>query len=377
MRKMKILTISTSGLEKKEGISTVILDNFSRFDKKVFDLHIIAAGEYSEALVQEFERAGIIVKCLPSRKASVSLYVKAFIALFRKEKYDALYIHGSSAIMSIELMIAKLCGCKIRVVHSHNTTCDHKKADKLLRPLFYRLYTDAIACGEDAGKWLYGGRSFLLLKNGRDVNKYQYNEVLRLSTRISIGVREDELLVGHVGNFNKQKNQKFALAIFKELLKKNNNAKLYLMGSGTLLEETKKLAVEMGLQDKVIFTGSIGNVHEMLQAMDVMILPSLHEGLPLVAIEWQIAALPSVISDVVTSECAYSGLVSFLPLGDAGTWADKIIEIVAVDRKQLAEKQIELTKEAGFDINQNALDLQLFFTSKYNKCFDNNKETVE
>ena len=98
--------------------------------------------------------------------------------------------------------------------------------------------------------------------------------------------------------------------------------------------------------------------------MDVMISPSLDEGLPLVAIEWQIAALPSVISDVVTSECAYSDLVSFMPLGDAGAWADKIVEMAAVDRKQLAEKQVELTKEAGFDINQNAVELQRFFVDR-------------
>ena len=364
MRKIKILAISTSGLARKEGISTVLLDNFSRFDKSAFELHVIAAGAYSYELVQEFEGAGVAIKCLPSRKASLSLYVKAFISLFKREKYDALYIHGSSAIMSIELLIAKMCGCKTRVVHSHNTTCDHKKADKLLRPFFYKLYTDAIACGEEAGKWLYGGRSFLLLKNGRDVNKYRYNEEARLSTRTDLGTGVDELLVGHVGNFNKQKNQKFTLAIFKELLKKNDAAKLYLMGAGTLLDETKNLAAEMGLQDKVIFTGSIGNVHEMLQAMDVMILPSLHEGLPLVAIEWQIAALPSVLSDVVTSECASSDLVSFMPLGDAGAWADKIVEMAAVDRKQLAEKQVELTKEAGFDINQNAVELQRFFVDR-------------
>ncbi|WP_034587778.1 glycosyltransferase family 1 protein [Enterocloster asparagiformis] len=364
MNKIKILAISTSGLARKEGISTVILDNFSRFDKNIFELHVIAAGAYNYELIQEFEKAGVSIKCLPSRKASIVLYVKAFISLFRQEKYNALYIHGSSAIMSIELLIAKMCGCKMRVVHSHNTTCDHKKSDKLLRPFFYRLYTDAIACGKEAGKWLYGGRPFLLLKNGRDVNRYRYDGETRSAIRKDLGVSGDELLVGHVGNFNKQKNQKFALEIFRELLKRNNKAKLYLMGAGILLDKTKNLAVEMGLQDKVIFTGSIGNVHEMLQAMDVMTLPSLHEGLPLVTIEWQIAALPSVISDVVTSECAYSDLVTFLPLDNATAWAEKIVEVAKLDRAVIAEKQVELTKAAGFDINQNARELQRFFRDR-------------
>ena len=139
MKKIKILAISTSGLARKEGISTVILDNFSRFDKEKFELHIIASGTYSYQLVQEFKAARISIKCLPSRRASVFQYVDAFIRLFRTERYDALYIHGSSAIMSMELLIAKMCGCKVRVVHSHNTTCDHKKVDRLLRPLFYHL----------------------------------------------------------------------------------------------------------------------------------------------------------------------------------------------------------------------------------------------
>lgn len=79
--------------------------------------------------------------------------------------------------MSIELVIAKLAGCKVRIAHSHNTTCDHKKADKILRPLFYILYTDAFACGQEAGKWLFGARPYQLIKNGRDIKEYKFDEL--------------------------------------------------------------------------------------------------------------------------------------------------------------------------------------------------------
>lgn len=362
--KIKILAVSTSGFSHKEGISTVILDNFSRFDKDLFELHIAVAGAYSEELTSQFEQAGIVIQYLPSRKKNLPAYIKSFVSLFKKEKYNAFYIHGSSAIMGIDLLLSKLCGCKVRVVHSHNTTCSHKKADKLLRPVFYKLYTDAIACGEDAGKWLYGGRPFLLLKNGRDVEKYRYNINTRNQIRESLNVKEDELLIGHVGNFNKQKNQKYALQILNEVLKKQGTAKLFLMGEGPLLTETKELAASMGIQSQVVFTGSVTNVPEMLQAMDVMILPSLHEGLPLVAIEWQIAALPCFISTKVTTECSYSDLVNFISLDDPAVWADRILAVQHTDRSGIADTQIALTQKAGYDINQNAVELQHFFMER-------------
>ena len=365
MKKIKILAISTSGLARKEGISTVILDNFSRFDKEKFELHIIASGTYSYQLVQEFKAARISIKCLPSRRASVFQYVDAFIRLFRTERYDALYIHGSSAIMSMELLIAKMCGCKVRVVHSHNTTCDHKKVDRLLRPLFYHLYTDALACGEDAGRWLYGKRKFLIVKNGRDVQKYCFKKEIREKVRHGIGVNDDTVLIGHVGNFNKQKNQQFILKVFKELLALYPNAKLYLMGTGSLFDEVKKISDELQISDDVVFTGSIDNVDEMLQAMDAMVLPSLHEGLPLVVVEWQIAALPCLISDKITKECSYSALVYYMSLDNEYTdWARKLIEIAHFDRNMASDTMIEITKKNGYDITQNAIELQNFFIKK-------------
>lgn len=366
MKKIKILTISTSGLVRKEGISTVILDNFSRFNKEIFELHMIASGAYSYELIQEFSAIGVSIKCLPSRKASVYQYIKAFLRLFQLERYDVLYIHGSSAIMSIELMIAKLCGCMVRVTHSHNTMCEHETADKLLRPLFYHLYTDALACGEAAGQWLYGKRKFLVMRNGRDIQKYCYNNEKRLQVRNRLGVRDDTLLVGHVGNFNKQKNQQFVLKIFRELREIYPDVKLYLMGAGTLLDEMKRIADEMQIAGDVIFTGSIQNVEEMLQAMDVMVLPSLHEGLPLVVVEWQIAALPCLISDKITRECSYSDLVHYMSLDeDYRNWARKIIEISNFNRNEKSKIMNKLTKDSGYDINQNAEELQKFFIEKF------------
>lgn len=364
MSRIKILTITTSGLGKKEGISTVILDYYSYFNKNEFQLDLIASGEYNYKLVTEFQSIGVNIRCLPSRKISVIEYIKALITLLKKEKYDAIYIHGSSSLMCIELIIAKIYKCNIRVVHSHNTTCDHKKLDKLLRPIFYRSYTKALACGTDAGKWLYGNRPFEIIKNGRNIDIYKYDEKKRREMRKKLGISDDTIVIGHVGNFNKQKNQAFLIDLMKENLKKDIPIKMYLMGEGTTKENIMAKAKQENVNGNICFTGSINNVPDMLQAMDIMLLPSLHEGLPLVVVEWQMAGLPCIVSDAVTRECAYTDLVCFLPLDNLAVWSKKITTLKICNRSAVSELAIQKARENGFDLKMNAQQLQQYFVQK-------------
>lgn len=363
MKKIKILTLSTSGLGKKEGISTVILDNYALFDKKKFQLDMIASGDYNYQLISEFRNVGINIKCLPSRKISVLHYITALVKLVKTEKYDAVYLHGSSAILSIELIIARMCGCKIRVVHSHNTTCDHKMADKLLRPIFYRNYTVALACGYEAGQWLYGNRFFDIIKNGRNTKVYAFDSDKRDYMREELGISDQTLVLGHVGNFNAQKNQVFLLDVLDQLLKVERNLKLYLMGDGTTRKSIMQMANDRGLSQYIVFTGSIQNVPNMLQAMDLMLLPSLHEGLPLVAIEWQMMGLPCILSDKITKECMFTDTVRFLPIDSAESWKNAILEsrTISDNRVDASEKAILAAKEIGYDLQENAQKLQQYF----------------
>lgn len=357
MKKKKILTISTSGFSKKEGISTVILDYYKYLDKEKFELVLIVAGEYNKDLVKEFQKIGVSIYYLPCRKKFFIKYIRAIFKILKTGNYDAIYTHGSSAIMTIELFIAKICGCKKRIVHSHNTVCQHKIADRILRPIFYASYTKALACGKDAGEWLYGHRKFEIIQNGRDIKVYQFNPEIRSVMRKKLGIDDGTLLVGHVGNFNEQKNQKFLVEIIKKL--KSENVKLYLMGDGKTRYQIEEFVKIEELKNKIVFTGSISNVPDMLQAMDVMVLPSLYEGLPLVAIEWQISALPCILSDTITRECAYTNLVNFLSLNESPElWSKEILKYVGYDREKISDFVIEQTKEHGFSLEDNIERLQ-------------------
>ena len=351
--KIKVLTITTSGLEKKEGISTVILDYYRKLDKKKYELHIIASGKYDRELVEDFKKAGVIVKRIPSRKEDFLAYCKALLRLLKKEKYDTCYLHGSSALMTFELLMVTLFGCKNRVVHSHNTTCNHKIIDKVLRPLFYRLITVKLACGKDAGKWLYGKNKFYIINNGREPEEYKFDSQVREKMRGLLGLKGDCIAMGHVGNFTDQKNQLFLVELFKMIHDENSNTKLFLIGDGPRRMEVEQLACRCGLENSVIFTGSVRNVPDYLQAMDVMVLPSLHEGLPLVVVEWQMSGLPSVISSNVTKECAFSDLVSFIGLdAPKSEWISCIMNNKDNDREVESKKAIQKARVKGFDINR-------------------------
>lgn len=365
---MKILNIVTSGLQR-EGISTTQLEFMRAMRKEKIAIHMAAVHNNAPDLMADFECAGCKVIEFPDRKEHVIKYLLFLYQQLKQEKYDAVHVHGSSAIMCLDLLAAKLAGVSVRIAHSRNTRSDHDKVDKLLRPLFYRSYTHAFSCGQEAGEWLFGGREFTTIHNGKDLAKFKFSPEIRGGIRERNGL-QDHVAVGFVGNLNQQKNIPFLMEVIGAYHRIDPNSEFYIMGDGAERDYAVEMVERLGLGKKVHFTGRISNVHEMLQAMDIMLLPSLFEGLPNVVLEWQAEGLPCLISDRITRECAPSDLVTFKPLEDgAEAWAAKLHEIVynAGDRMENAQRATAALREAGFDIEKNARDLEAFYESLGNK----------
>ena len=226
--------------------------------------------------------------------------------------------------------------------------------------MFYHLYTDALACGQDAGMWLYSGKQFQVLRNGRDVEKYKFDPAVRERMRKKYDLK-DELVIGHVGGFVEQKNHKFLISVFREVLKDKPDARLFLVGDGILRREIEDSAKD--LDDRVVFVGNTDHVEDYLQMMDAMLLPSIFEGLPLVAIEWQINGLPSIISRVVTQDCIFSHLVIFKDIKEgAALWAREIVILSDFcNRENDSKEAINKAKQNGFDIKSNAIKLACLY----------------
>jgi len=345
----KILIISTVGLIY-DGITSVIISYLKAMDLSGIQIYVAGTIAVEPKIKGQIEGLGCVVLDLPNRRKETLAYVLSLIDFIRKNKINVVHAHGNSGTLAIEMCTAWLGGCKKRIVHSHNTKCDQVKADRIFRPLMNLLYTDALACGEEAGKWLFEGRPFRVLKNGRDIKEYSFNQDKRDTIRKQYGIG-DEIVIGHVGGFYEQKNHKFLVRIYRAIKKIEPNTRLFMIGDGPLRKEIEKESFDLD----VIFTGAIDKVSDYLNAMDVMVLPSLFEGVPLVVLEWQINGLSSVLADTISKECAVTNTVKYMSLNKTPEqWAEKILKDRRKDRLLNSQAAIQNIMDAGFDIRDSA-----------------------
>lgn len=351
----RVLIIPTGGL-RREGITSSIL-TFMRFmDRSGLDIRVAAVYNNEPDVLSEFKSLGCAIVETPDRRSETTEYARFLFSYMRRERIDVVHVHGSSSVMAIELRLAQLAGVKERIAHSRNTKSDDSRRDRVLRPLFRHSWTRALACGEDAGKWLFEDSHYEVLHNGHDLSGLAFDPLKRMSMRARLALK-DEPTIGFVGNINYVKNQTFLIQVFDAISRKMPNARLFIIGDGPDRSKIEAIIQEKKLGSRVVITGRISNVNDYLQAMDVMMLPSLFEGLPNVVLEWQASGLPCIVSDVVTRECAVAKLVRFVSL-DRGAeyWANcacGFFESTETDcngRCEASESACRSLRSHGFDI---------------------------
>ena len=203
----KILLISTTDLSDN-GISTFIMQSSKVLSVLGNKVTVVAKNRVDSKRKVELEENNIILLDEFNR-SNLFQYFERLIKVIRHEKYDIVHVHGNSNTMAIELLAAQVAGCKVRIAHSHNTTSDHMVVHRLLSPFFKESVTGRFACGKNAGKWLYNNDDFYVVNNGVDFSKYKFDEEKRYLVRRELKINDDDILLGHVGYFNVQKNQEF------------------------------------------------------------------------------------------------------------------------------------------------------------------------
>ncbi len=192
------------------------------------------------------------------------------------------------------------------------------------------------ACSTEAGIYLFGKkRKFEFIPNAIDLEKFEYNEQTRKEIRKELDL-EGKLVIGNVGRFNLQKNHSFLLDIFNEIVKKNKDSILLLIGTGELEENIKQKIKELKLEKRVKLLGVRKDVNKLYQAMDIFLMPSLFEGLPLTGVEAQASKLKCYFADTITKEVIISNNVKFLSLKlTPEQWADKIVQDAKYERNNV------------------------------------------
>lgn len=342
------------------GLETMLMNYYHHIDKTKIQFDFLTHREYLGDYGDEIESMGGRIFHLPSLNPINLNYRRNLRKFFREHKeYKIVHVH-QDCMSGVILREAAIQNVPVRIAHAH--ACSQDKDWKYPIKALYRRWipkyaTILMACGEDAGKWMFCGAPFKVLNNAIEAKKCIYNVEIRKRMREELAVPEGTLLMGHVGSFCVSKNQEMLVDLLEEM-NKNIDTMLILVGDGELRETVEIKTTKKGLNSKVIFTGLRDDVPNLLQAMDVFIMPSLYEGVSLAVIEAQAAGLQCLISDKVSIECNITGCVTQIPLeAPLETWAESVGKV----RKKERENTYEKIASSGYDIEENALRLQDFY----------------
>lgn len=346
------------------GLETMIMNYYRHIDRSKVQFDFLVHRDFEADYDAEILSLGGHIYHLPSLNPISKHYLSALDNFFSEHKaYRIVHCH-LDCMAGIPLKYAKKHGIPVRIAHAHSSS--QTKDKKYLLKLLYKRNipqnaNHLFACAEAAGQWMFGTDNFRVLNNAIETKSYIFNANTRRSARQEFGINDDTLVVGHVGRFMAPKNHDFLLRIFAKL---PENSQLLLVGDGELRMNAEKQSDELGIRDRVIFTGLRSDVNRLLQAMDVFVFPSLYEGLPVSIIEAQAAGLPCLISDKVPIECKKTDLVTQIPL-DAGedAWAKAVLNAAKLPRTNTLEQ----IRTSGFDIEENAAWLTVFYLSQYEK----------
>lgn len=333
----------------RAGLETMLMNYYRRIDRSEIQFDFLThrpdKGDYDDEITSLGGRVYYAPRLYPQNYPKYFAYMKDFF--LKHPEYKIVHSH-IDAMSYLPLLAAKRAKVPVRIAHSHNTSMDRDFKYLLKRYFMKRLpgvATDLFACGEDAGHFQFGDRAFTLVKNAIDASNFAFNQEIRGAVRDELGLK-DAFVIGHVGRFTHQKNHEFLIRVFDELQKQVENAVLLLIGVGEMLDAVKEQIGKLGLGDKVRLLGNRGDVNKLYQAMDVFVLPSFYEGVPVVGIEAQYANLPCLFSDKVPRESAFSKVSSFISIDD-GTkpWIDALVRFA----NEKAEKKSAMAKNPDTD----------------------------
>ena len=352
------------------GAESMLLNYTTHFkNPNQFDFHIITQDINDINCIQQFEDAGYTVHIVTHKRKSIAKNVREIYKILKKEKFNIVHSHMTLTNFYV-LFLAKLLGVSVRISHGHSALREERVKEKVTYPILKSLNKVVsniwIACGENAGIFLYGKRAVdhhkvYMMKNAIDLKRFQRNEVIRHNIRTQYGIGE-EICIGHVGRFCTPKNHMFVLDIFRAIKDLQPDAKFLLVGDGELHDSIHDKVKKLKLEESVIFTGNIKNTNEIYQAIDVFILPSLYEGLPVVSIEAQAAEISCLISENVDHRCAITENVHFLSIEkSAEIWAKEILDY---SRQPIKTSVFDEMTKAGYNIEVEACKLEELYKRK-------------
>lgn len=340
------------------GAETLVMNLYRNVDrsKVQFDFLTCKAGVFDSEIA---EMGGKVYRLPYVTDVGHTAYVKQLNQFFKENSHYTIVHSHMDKMSGLVLRAAEKANIPVRIAHSHNTQSEGGLASKVYKwyagSNIKRSATHLYACSNAAAQWLFKNQSneTFILKNGIECDKFKFSSDVREQIRKELQLDKESLVIGHVGRFNHQKNHLFLLEVFAQLIKAVPNAKLILVGGGTLHSKIEEKITELQVEENVKLLGVREDIHLLLQAFDAFVFPSLHEGLPVTLIEAQGAGLPCIISDAITKEVDMGiELVQSLPLTDKNVWVETLLNVTNRNlSRKISEKALN---QKGYNIRKTA-----------------------
>ncbi|MDM5222780.1 glycosyltransferase family 1 protein [Peribacillus sp. NJ11] len=349
------------------GAETLIMNLYRNMDRSKIQFDFLTSKE--GVFDNEILKLGGQIHRIPYISDVGHFAYKKHLDGFFRENATYKVVHAHMDKMSgLVLQSAKKAGIPKRISHSHNTQSEGGLASRIYKwyagTLIMSNATNLLACSRQAAQWLFKDKTknVNILKNGIEYKLFSFSSETRGKVRKELNIESDACVLGHVGRFAQQKNHSLLIDIFADFIREKENSYLILVGEGPLKPEILTKVKAHKLENKVKFLGVRSDINRILQAFDVFVFPSLHEGLPVSLIEAQAAGLPCLISDQISKEVDLGiNLIQFLPITNSSLWSSHLMKITSSNTNRSIQPD-SLSKQ-GYSINETADELKNFYIS--------------
>lgn len=345
MEKIKVIYYNSTLL--KGGTDTYMLELIKNINKDKFHVDVLIkdGDNIDQTMFDVLSKLGC---CVNLAKGSFLKRMMFLANFFKSHKnyYNVCHINATSQGTGIISYFAKKYGKINKVIfHSHMGGNDNGTSivDKIGKKLMFKYSTNLASCSKVASKFMFfdkkvKNKPIMILNNSVDTSKFKYSEHLRQKIRNELHIDDDEFVIIHIGRFARQKNHERLLEIFAAVKEINPKSKLIMIGAGDLVDNIKALSEKLNITSDCLFLGLKNNVNDYMQAADCFVMPSFHEGLPIVAVEAQAAGLPCILSRNISTETQLTDHVEFVSLAESNEiWANIILNAKNDNRKQSAD----------------------------------------
>lgn len=347
------------------GVEAVVFNYYRAIDKTKIQFDFFYDADSTVEPPTDLVSMGAHFYKIPPYQKIFS-YIFTLEKILKRNHYTIIHSHLNT-LSSIPLYVAWKVDIPIRIAHNHSVPGGTEWKRNILKKMLKRLVkifpTDYFACSEKAGRWLFGDKLYnsgkvYLMHNAIEISKFKFNLKNREEIRDKWNI-QNKLVIGHVGRFTFAKNHKFLLQIFSEIHKKNPDSILLLVGDGELHNQIEKIIEALALKPYIVLIGKTNVPENYYSAMDVMVMPSIFEGLSLTTIEAQANGIPVLVSEAIPDEAIISNGVSRCSLEDnADIWANQCLAI--------AKKKITLSEKANnYLIDSQANKLCYWYLESY------------